>query len=290
MFRNKLPITNNNPIFVKKLSKMILRKYFVYGVLGLCVFSCTPRQEINYMKDIESIALDNSVKNSRSTLQPGDQLVINVSAKDMDVVKPFNQNYSSSTTITQYSMPSSNNLPQQLPVSGPMYMVDTDWNIIFPQIGKINAREETVETFRTKLVDLISKYVKDPVVDVKLVNFKVSILGEVARPGQYIIPDGNTTLLGALGMAGDLTPFGLRKNVLIVRNVDGQFTQQRVDLTSAQFINSPYYYLKQNDMIYVQPNTVREKAARIDPNTGLYISVASVIASITLGVLALIRN
>lgn len=290
MFRNKLPITNNNPIFVKKLSKMILRKYFVYGVLGLSVFSCTPRQEINYMKDIESIALDNSVKNSRSTLQPGDQLVINVSAKDMDVVKPFNQNYSSSTTITQYSMPSSNNLPQQLPVSGPMYMVDTDWNIIFPQIGKISAREETVETFRTKLVDLISKYVKDPVVDVKLVNFKISVLGEVARPGQYIIPDGNTTLFGALGMAGDLTPFGLRKNVLIVRNVDGQFTQQRVDLTSAEFINSPYYYLKQNDMIYVQPNAVREKAARIDPNTGLYISVASVIASIALGVLALTRN
>jgi len=91
-------------------------------------------------------------------------------------------------------------------------------------------------------------------------------------------------------MAGDLTPFGLRKNVLIVRNVDGQFTQQRVDLTSAEFINSPYYYLKQNDMIYVQPNAVREKAARIDPNTGLYISVASVIASIALGVLALTRN
>lgn len=290
MFRNKLTITNNNPIFVKKLSKMILRKYFVYGVISMSVFSCTPRQEINYMKDIESIALDNSVKNSRSTLQPGDQLVINVSAKDMDVVKPFNQNYSSSTTITQYSMPSSNNLPQQLPVSGPMYMVDTDWNIIFPQIGKISAREETVETFRTKLVDMISKYVKDPVVDVKLVNFKISVLGEVARPGQYIIPDGNTTLFGALGMAGDLTPFGLRKNVLIVRNVDGQFTQQRVDLTSAEFINSPYYYLKQNDMIYVQPNAVREKAARIDPNTGLYISVASVIASIALGVLALTRN
>ena len=269
---------------------MNFRRYMICGAIGLAAFSCTPRQEINYMKDIESVALDNSIKNSRSTLQPGDQLIISVSAKDMDVVKPFNQNYSSSTTITQYSVPSSNNLPQQLPVSGPTYMVDTDWNIHFPQIGKVVAKDETVESLKTKLVDLISKYVKDPAVDIKLVNFKVSILGEVNKPGTYVIPDGNTTLPAALSLAGDLTPFGIRKNVLIVRNVDGKFTQERVDLTSAQFFNSPYYYLRQNDLIYVEPNAVREKAARIDPNTGLYISVASVIASIALGVLALTKK
>lgn len=275
---------------MKKLSEMILKKYFIYGILGLTIFSCAPRQEINYMQDIENLALDNSIKNSRSTLQPGDQLIITVTAKDMDVVKPFNQSYSSSSTITQYSIPSSNNLPQQLPVSGSTYIVDTDGNIMFPQIGSVSAKNENLETMRTKLTDLISEYVKNPVVDIKLTNFKVSVLGEVMRPGQYIIPDGNTTLLGALGLAGDLTPFGIRTNVLIVRNVDGQITKDRVDLTSAQFINSPYYYLKQNDMIYVQPNANREKAARVDPNTGLYISVASVIASLVIGVLALTKN
>lgn len=275
---------------MKKLSEMILKKYFIYGILGLTIFSCAPRQEINYMQDIENLALDNSIKNSRSTLQPGDQLIISVTAKDMDVVKPFNQSYSSSSTITQYSIPSSNNLPQQLPVSGSTYIVDTDGNIMFPQIGSVSAKNENLETMRTKLTDLISEYVKNPVVDIKLTNFKVSVLGEVMRPGQYIIPDGNTTLLGALGLAGDLTPFGIRTNVLIVRNVDGQITKDRVDLTSAQFINSPYYYLKQNDMIYVQPNANREKAARVDPNTGLYISVASVIASLVIGVLALTKN
>ncbi|MDF2553861.1 MAG: sugar transporter [Chryseobacterium sp.] len=275
---------------MKKLSEMTLKKYFIYSFLSLAVFSCAPRQEINYMQDIDNIALENSIKNSRSTLQPGDKLIISVTAKDMDVVQPFNQNYSSSSTITQYSNPSSNSLPQQLPVSGATYIVDTDSNITFPQIGVVSAKNEDVETMRVKLTNLISEYVKNPVVEIKLINFKVSVLGEVARPGTYVMPDGGSTLLGALGLAGDLTVFGVRTNVLVVRNIDGQITKERIDLTSAQFINSPYYYLKQNDMIYVQPNANREKASRIDPNTGLYISVASVIASLVIGVLALTKN
>lgn len=275
---------------MKNLLKMILKKYYVYGILCLSICSCTPRQEINYMKDIESIALDNSIKNSRSTLQPGDQLIITVSAKDLDVVKPFNQNYSSSTVVSQYTLPSTNSTPQQVPTSGPTYLIDTDNSITIPQIGKVNTKSENLETLKVKLTDLISEYVKNPVVDVKIINFKISVLGEVARPGTFVIPDGNTTLLGALGLAGDLTPYGVRTNVLIVRDVDGQITKERIDLTSAQFINSPYYYLKQNDIIYVQPNANREKTARVDPNTGLYISVASVIASLVIGVLALTKN
>ncbi|RNA61666.1 polysaccharide export protein [Chryseobacterium nematophagum] len=265
-------------------------KCFIYGVLVMGLLSCTTRkQELGYMKDIDNIVLDNSIKNSRNTLQPGDQLIISVSAKDLDVVKPFNQNYSSSSTVTQYSIPSSNNLAQQLPVSGPTYIVNTDGNITFPQLGQINTTNENIETFRIKLTDQLKKYVKDPMVDIKLINFKISVLGEVAKPGTYVIPDGTTTLLGALGLAGDLTPFGLRNNVLIVRNIDGQITKEKIDLTSANFINSPYYYLKQNDVIYIQPSVIREKAARLDPNTALYISVASVIASLAIGILALTK-
>lgn len=269
---------------------MILKKYYIYGALSLALFSCTPRQEINYMKDIESIVLDNSVKNSRSNLQPGDQLIITVSANDMDVVKPFNQNYSSGTTNIQYSMPNSNSIPQQSQVSGPTYIIDTDGNITFPQIGQISTKNENIETLRNKITNLISSYVKDPVIQIKLTNFKVSVLGEVNKPGTYLIPDGNTTLLGALGLAGDLTIYGVRNKVLVVRNTDGQISKEIIDLTSAQFINSPYYYLKQNDVIYVEPNATRERASRIDPNTGIYISIASVVASLAIGILALTRN
>lgn len=280
----------NNPIFVKNLAEMILKKYFIYSLLGLTVFSCTARQELNYMKDIQNIALDNSFKNSRSTVQPGDQLIIKVSSKDMDVVKPFNQMYSSSATITQYSIPSSNNLPQQVPVSGPTYNVDSNGDIIFPQIGLVSTKDETIESLRTKLTGLISGFVKEPIIDISMTNFKISVLGEVAKPGTYVIPDGNATLLQALGLAGDLTPFGIRNNVTLVRNVDGKISTEIIDLTSANFINSPYYYLKQNDVIYIHPNINRERSARLDPNTGLYISVASVIASIAIGILALSRN
>jgi polysaccharide export outer membrane protein len=275
---------------VKNLLRMNIKKYYIYGALSFTMLSCASRQEMTYLKDIENLSLDNSVKNSRSTLQPGDQLVITVSAKDLDVVKPFNQNYSSTATVAQYSVPSGNSQFQPIPTSGPTYVVDTNGNIDFPQIGMINTKDENIETFKIKLADLISSYVKSPIVDVKLINFKVSVLGEVTRPGTYIIPDGNATLLQTLGLAGDLTTYGLRNNILIVRNVDGKFTQQRVDITSAQFINSPYYYLKQNDMVYVQPNTIRERSARVDPNTGLYISIASVVASLVFSVIALTRN
>ncbi|MBT2622953.1 MULTISPECIES: polysaccharide biosynthesis/export family protein [Chryseobacterium] len=265
-------------------------KYFIYGAVSLVIFSCAAKQDINYMKDIDGIVLENSIKNSRVDFQPGDQLIITVTAKDLDVVKPFNQNYSSGTTVSQYSIPSSNNLAQQVPVSGPTYTIDTNGDIIFPQIGQVSTKNENIETLRMKLSNLIKDYVKNPIVDIRLINFKVSVLGEVTKPGTYVIPDGNTTLLSALGLAGDLTPYGVRNNILIVRNNDGQINKERVDLTSANFINSPYYYLKQNDVVYVQPNSNREKAARVDPNTGLYISVASVIASITVGILALIKN
>lgn len=266
-------------------------KNFLWA-LAACIWisSCTSRQELNYMKDIENVALENSVKNSRSTLQPGDQLIITVSARDLDVVKPFNQNYSSTATVAQYSQPSANAQFQPAPASGPMYFVDTNGTIDFPQLGNISVTGETTETLKDKLINMISRYVKEPVVEIKLVNFKVSVMGEVAKPGTYVVPDGNTTLLQALGLAGDLTIYGVRNNILIIRTVDGQITQERIDLTSAKFISSPYYYLKQNDLIYVAPNNVRERAASIDPNTGLYISVASVVASIAIGVLALIRN
>lgn len=269
---------------------MILKKYCIYGAISFAIVSCASKQEMTYLRDIENISLDNSVKNGRSTLQSGDQLVITVSAKDLDVVKPFNQNYSSTATVAQYSTPNSNSQFQPIPASGPTYVVDTNGNIDFPQIGLVNTKDENIETFKAKLVELISTYVKSPIVDVKLINFKVSVLGEVAKPGTYVIPDGSTTLLQILGLAGDLTTYGLRNNILIVRNVDGKFTQQRVDITSAQFISSPYYYLKQNDMVYVQPNSIRERAARVDPNTGLYISVASVVASLVFSVIALTRN
>ena len=121
---------------------------------------------------------------------------------------------------------------------------------------------------------------KPPQVSVKNTKYKVTVLGEVNRPGTYYIPDAQTTLLGAIGLAGDLTIYGKRNDILVLRNIDGVITKERIDLSKADFINSPYFYLKQNDVIVVSPNDTKQKVSRLDPNAGIYISVASIVVTI----------
>lgn len=239
--------------------------------------------ELDYMKNIEQVAVETSAKTAYNTIQPGDQLMIVVSAKDLDVVKPFNQNWSSGEMI-QNSQPGGNQTATVAPVTGPTYIVDSEGNIDFPVVGRLNTTGKTLEQFRDEVRGRVSRYIISPTVNMRLTNYKVTVLGEVNRPGQYVISDGQTTLLNALGLAGDLTLFGKRSDVLVVRNENGQITKQRIDLTDASFITSPYYNLKQGDVVYVSPNRSREIAAKQNPNTGLYISIASV----ALGVLGLL--
>ena len=260
---------------MKKKSFIIIFSFVLFFLS-----SCTSKKKLDYLQNIESVALEASMKNAKSTIQPNDQLVIMVTAKDMDVVKPFNQNFSSGQ-ILQYSLPS-NNAPDQsqTSVSGPTYMVDSQGNIEFPVIGKINTENKTTEELRDILKKEISKYVLNPQVSVRNTNYKITVLGEVNRPGTYNIPDAQTTLLEVLGLAGDLSIYGNREDILVLRNIDGTMTKERIDLTKADFINSPFFYLKQNDVIIVSPNETKQKTSRLDPNTGIYISVASIVVTI----------
>ena len=252
----------------------------IFSFVLFFLSSCTSKKKLDYLQNIESVALEASMKNAKSTIQPNDQLVIMVTAKDMDVVKPFNQNFSSGQ-ILQYSLPSNNAPTQsQTSASGPTYVVDSQGNIEFPVIGKINTENKTTEELRDILKKEISKYVLNPQVSVRNTNYKITVLGEVNRPGTYNIPDAQTTLLEVLGFAGDLTIYGNRTDVLVVRNIDGVMSKERIDLTKADFINSPYFYLKQNDVIIVSPNETKQKTSRLDPNTGIYISVASIVVTI----------
>ena len=242
--------------------------------------SCTSQKKLDYLQNIEDVALETSIKNAKSTIQPNDQLVILVTAKDMDVVRPFNQNFSSGQ-ILQYST-ASNNMPtqNQTSTSGPTYIVDTQGNIEFPVIGKVNTENKTTEELRDILKKEISKYVVNPQVSVKNTNYKITVLGEVNKPGTYNIPEAQTTVLEVLGLAGDLTIYGNREDILVLRNIDGIMSKERINLTQADFINSPYFYLKQNDVIIVSPNETKQKTSRLDPNTGIYISVASIVVTI----------
>lgn len=280
-------------LYLQKKKENMIKKYFLLIVAFVFLVSCKTQKadDYNYLKDIEKVALENSVKNNRNTIQPGDQLVILVSAKDMDVAAPFNKSYSSTTNVAQYSSPSSNSQPQALPVTGPTYTVDNSNNIMFPELGLISTNDLTIEGLRDQLISKLTRYIKNPSVDVKNINFKISVGGEVARPGTYVIPDGSTTtLLNALTLAGEATMYGVRKDILVVRNIDGQISSHRIDLTSADFMNSPYFYLKQNDYVYVPSNAAKEKNSRINPNTTLYIGAAGVVVSAILGIIAVTKK
>ena len=236
----------------------------------LMLSSCKTKErpsEINYMQNADQIATDAALKNQLATIQKGDQLIIFVSAKNMDVVKPFNQNYYNTTGPN----------PSTTVNSEKSYIVDSEGDIDFPVIGKLSTTNKTIEDFRNELTNRVSQYVKNPTVSMRLVNFKVTVLGEVARPGQIVIPEGQTTLLNAIGLAGDLTMYAKRDDLLLVRNVNGVLQKERINMMDANFFNSPFFQLKQNDVIYVSANYNKEKIARQDPNTNIYIAVAGMV-------------
>ena len=256
-----------------------MKKAVLFLIMVTFLSSCR-NQHINYLKNIQEVALKTSAENMKSTIQTGDQLAILVTAKDMDVTKPFNQNYSSGE-VSQYTL-SSGNLQTRAAdaVSGPTYIVDTNGDIDFPVIGKINTKGKTTENLKAELQEKLAQYIKNPMVNIRIANYKIVIMGEVNKPGTYQIPDEQATVLSALGLAGDLTIYGVRKEVLLVRNIDGQITTHKIDLTDANFINSPYYYLKQNDVIVVPANKTKETSSLFGPQAGVYISVASIIVTI----------
>lgn len=256
-------------------------RLLIISIISLLIVSCKPQQNFNYMKNIEDTAVKTALQQQNNTIQVGDQIVILVTAKDMDVVKPFNQNYSSSQIVNQNGTAGGNtpSVGQQI-ITGPTYLVDANGDIDFPQLGKINTKGQTLVDLQNILRDKISRYVINPSVNVRLLNFKITILGEVSRQGDYIVQNGQATLLNALGMAGDLTMYGERNNILVVRTVDGQISKERIDITDANFFQSPYYNLKQGDVIYVSANQTRQKTSRLDPNAGIYISVASIVVTI----------
>jgi polysaccharide export outer membrane protein len=249
--------------------------------LGILLVSCktnkNAQNDLNYMQNIEQVAIEASMKNSGNTIQTGDQLIILITAKDMDVVKPFNQNYSSSEVIQPNGTAGGNNPSQgATSISGPTYIVDANGNIDFPVLGQINTTNKSLVDFKNEIREKLTRYIINPTVNVRLANFKVTVLGEVNRQGDYTISNGQATILNALGLAGDLTMYGKRDDILIIRSENGKVTHGKINLQDANLINSPYYNLKQGDAIVVSSNKARNIAAKQNPNTGIYLTAISI--------------
>ena len=246
----------------------ITRQFCVFIIAAISAVSCVTQKQLTYLHDADASKVDSiNAKYSPRTehvIRPGDALTVFVSALDKEAVAPYNL----PTVI--YAAPGSNQV-QTTPMLQ-YYVVDEAGYIEMPVLGKLQvgglSRPEAEEEIRK----VLSQQVIDPTVRVSVVGAKVSVLGEVNRPSQVSMPSGRMTIFDALAAAGDLTPYGRRDNVLITREVDGKLELARLNLGNADIYTSPYYFLQQNDVVYVSPNKVRAIGST---NSGLWLSVVS---------------
>lgn len=234
--------------------------------------SCVTQKKMMYLQGADANVADSLntrfESQTEAVIHKGDALTIFISALDKEAVTPYN------LPAVVYATPGSTTV-QTTPMLQ-YYMVDEQGDVELPVLGKIHVeglkRSEVAEHIKS----LLEKQVVNPLVQVSLVGAKVSVLGEVNRPGQVALGQGRLTLLDALAAAGDLTPYGQRNNVLVTREVDGKLQMARIDLRSSDLFTSPYYYLQQNDVVYVSPNKVRAVSSA---NAGLWLSMVSTVAS-----------
>ena len=165
------------------------------------------------------------------------------------------------------------------------YLVDQAGEIDFPVIGKFKVEGLSPDELRIKLRDSLSDYLKDPIINIRLSNFTVTILGAVNQPGTYPVNGEQITILEALGLASDLTIQGLRENVLVIRDFNGTKVYTRIDLTTKNMMKSPVFYLTQNDVVYVEPNKSAIRSSTINANTTVAISIASILITSTVIIL-----
>ncbi|MDR1339462.1 MAG: polysaccharide biosynthesis/export family protein [Prevotellaceae bacterium] len=252
-----------------------MNKYLKYLLLITIVLSsCNSQKKIAYMQDLDNV--NKSIKVPEISIQPQDMLSIVVSSKEPELALPFN------LPIISYQGVGESYMGQQRLLG---YTVNRDGDIDFPVLGKLHVEGLTryrLEQFIKEKI-IAEGYIKDPVVTVQLMNLRVTVNGEVTRPGTYEIKNDHITLFEALSMAGDLTIYGRRDNVKVIREKNGERTAYQADLRTANIFESPVYYLQQNDIIYVTPNRYRSNQTN---NAGqvqqinLWISIASFIMSV----------
>ncbi len=253
------------------MSTRYIANLLVVGLVVFSLFSCAPRSSIAYMQNIDALG-SGSGQSFEPTIQPDDLLLIIVSGDDPEAVVPFN------LTTRMTASPDNPGMGGQQ--SQQLYLVDAKGAIDFPSLGRIEVggltRTQLLDTLQNKL----QPFLKNPILNVRITNYKVVVEGEVVRPGVHRINSERVTLLEALALSGDLTIYGKRENILIIREQDGQRTHARVDITKSDFINSPYYYLAQNDVVYVEPNKTRVNASVVGPNITVGLTALSLLITI----------
>ena len=227
--------------------------------------NCASKKEVVYFQDIDHTTLELADSIFKfPTLQVNDVLQVQISALDQESVTPFRLN--------PFQQQQGNN-------QGDIYVVQADGTIHMPILGKIHAAGLTVDQLRNDLTDSISTYLINPVISVRINNTKFTILGAVNSPGTFSPEEETITLLQAIGMAGDFRIDGKRTNVLLIRQINGERSVHRIDFTSSTWLNSEFYYIRQNDVLYVEPNYATVKTAGIVKTYGEMISLITTITT-----------
>jgi len=238
--------------------------------------SCTTTKDIVYMQNIDQIKLEEIISRYEAKIKKDDLLSIIVSGPDKQVVMPYN------LTLSDNSLTGGGSYdPERMTLP---YLVDSYGNINFPILGSIHVEGMTRSELVEYLTEEIKADVKDPIVYVAFKNYKITIIGEVRSPGTYTMDSEKINLFQALGRAGDLSLTARREGIILVREVKGVNTYHTIDLTSADIMNQDWFYLQQNDVLYVPPSEKRIRAATT--NTAIWgvalSSVATVISAATL--------
>lgn len=251
-----------------------MKKIVLFLFLLALFTSCASREKIVYFQNISNVNSGDSIA-YEPVIKADDLLMIIVSAPDPEAAIPFN--------LPSIAVAGSQNAPIdaiQSQLQHQTYLVDSHGEIIFPTLGAIKLGGLTKSLAIEKLTNEIKKYITKPIINLRIVNYKISVLGEVNVPGSFTINSDRVTLPEILSKAGDLTIYGDRTKILVIREVNGKKTHNFIDITKADFINSPFYYLSQNDLVYVEPNRTKINSSVVGPNISLIISGASVVLSV----------
>jgi len=261
----------------------IYKKNKSFGILMLfgafLLSSCGSRQNVTYFSDLDSnnIKQVQMAKFKEPVIQTDD--ILSITVQTLDATSTTSMNQTSTGTSGSSSSPAE---ATTTAVSG--FLVDKEGNVEIPILGKVKVSGLTTSEAKEVVRTRASKYYKEPTVQLRFANYKITVLGEVTKPASYNLPYEKVTVLDAISMAGDLTIYGKRNNILLLRDNDGKKDVVRLDLNSSTILSSPYFYLQQNDVIYVEPSKAKAAANNAARNTLITIGVS--VATLLVTILA----
>lgn len=246
-------------------------KYTIILISILFFASCASKKKVLYLQDLETYKVDKDTSKNNIRFKRNDEVTVTVSSADGKSAIPFN--------LPLVSESNGGSINNQRSIQA--YLVDEQGKIQFPIIGEVKVVGLTKTELRKLLIQKISKYVKDPIVNIRITNFRISVIGEVRNPGVYNVRGERMSIIEALSLAGDMTVYGKRKTLTVIREDDnGVKHHHRLDITSSKILDSEFYYLQQNDIVMVSPNGAQVQSAAFNRNTPVYVSIASLLISV----------